>query len=507
MIQMKMKRWSISAICLLLVPVLQAEEPILLQGQADPDPDQKSWYNSRDPGVLNSQIHLLEKTILDQRKALRDQEDTVKYFESKTRRLTKRLEQKAETAVAPEPQIVEVPAPADAKLRDDLTKARQQILKLEEALSDAQSAPAPEAAPPADTRLRENLTDARQQIFKLKQALSAAQSAPAPDAPAAIDNSGHVKELNALVRTYEKTIASLEGDLTTLRRENETQQIVIEEKEKSIHSLKAVLKESKRVMRTVEPTPAAAVLPVIEEVPEVAKPELDIPAVSPPVSAPAPAPLAVATPEAIQEAAPVEEETPAIEDTPAAEPETPSSNNPVEDGFNLLQDGKNDAAEKLFKQVSKDDPNYAKAQLGLATVLYSQDMIPEASIKVAEVLDLSPNNPQGLGLKGIISWREGRISEADELLSRALELDSKDAQLHNYHAIVLHARGSYLEAEEALKESIQLDPDHPEAHFNLAVLNTIGPIADRKKAQEYYEKAVLLGSQRDPQFEATLYRE
>ena len=127
-------------------------------------------------------------------------------------------------------------------------------------------------------------------------------------------------------------------------------------------------------------------------------------------------------------------------------------------------------------------------------------------MRINTVLEKFPDNPQALGLSGILAWQDGRAKEAKALLDRAAKLDSHDSQLHNYRAIVLHSEGDYLGAEESLKRAIKLNPNHAEAHFNLAILNTIGPAANRTKAQEYYEKAVLLGSQRDPAFEASLYR-
>jgi Flp pilus assembly protein TadD/predicted nucleic acid-binding Zn-ribbon protein len=434
---------------LMVATLIQAAAPVLLQGTADPDANSKAWYNSRDPEVLTSQIRLLEQTIQDQRERIR-------HLESQSG--TEKTQGPKRKTVKPLLQRVSAPSPEIEDLSAELTKARRRIIDLESKLATLRYATAnqtPRATP-------ESVTTA--------------------------EDAAQTRQLKALVRTYEKTIASLEDEMQGYRKELE-----------AYHSAE----------KKIKPPPAQP------------EPQTDPSGPVPIETLLAPTTASALSNKTMETLAPAAAETrpalPTGKETDEANQITllfdadPSENalqstaERVDRGFTLILKGKNDEAEDLFLQVNKGDPEYPRAQLGLATLNYSRDELAAAKIKISAVLEKVPDNPQALGLSGIISWREGRISEAAELLGRAILLDDQDAQLYNYQAIVLHTRGDYRSAEKSLERAIALDPNHTEAHFNLAVLNTIGPMANRTKAQEYYEKAVLLGSQRDPKFEASLY--
>ena len=429
--------------------MIQAAAPVLLQGTADSDSTSKAWYNSRDPEVLTSQIRLLEKTIQDQRERIRHLESQVGTV--KTQDLSRK-------PVKPLLQRASAPAPEIQDRSAELTNARRRIIDLESKLAT------------------------------LRYAATNKTPRATPESVTTAEADAQTRQLKALVRTYEKTIASLEDEMQGYRKELE-----------AYHSVEEKIKPA-----VPQPEPNAA-------------PSAPVPieTLLAPTTTPAPsdettethAPAAAETLPALPTGKETEQanQINPLFDADPSENALQSTAERVDRGFTLILKGKNDQAEALFLRVNKEDPEYPRAQLGLATLSYSRDELAGAKIKLSAVLETVPDNPQALGLSGIISWREGRISEAAELLKRAILLDDQDAQLYNYQAIVLHTRGDYLSAEKSLERAISLDPNHTEAHFNLAVLNTIGPMANRTKAQEYYEKAVLLGSQRDPKFEASLY--
>lgn len=449
-----------------------AQKPILLQGQVQAqDVAESSWYNSRDPDALYSQIQILEKTVRDLRREVKNQSTELKTAKKENDLLQ-------ETVAARDKSI--------STLREKLSKAKKWGKKTPKTISSIST----------DPGVADPLTEAQERISELEKQLEERTPEtidPNPALEAELENLRtelatqrlnqtltredpiEVKELKALVRTYERTIASLEEELQIA-----TNPEVIETIPSEARPNPDAIKENE----VAEPSLPDADDPALDDG------ELEV---SPPVEE-APAPI-------VAESAPAATLT-----EPAPEIER-NADEWVDEANRLLQRGNIEAAQEAFKAALDLDPFSLRAQLGQASVDYALDDLERAQMKVTSILAMEPKNPQAMGLQGIILWRKGQIRQAEAMLREALAIDNQDAQLYNYYAIIEHAKGRYSEAAEALATAIELNPEHPEAHFNLAVIQVIGPVPDIQKAQKLYEKAILLGSQRDPKFEQALYQE
>jgi Flp pilus assembly protein TadD/predicted nucleic acid-binding Zn-ribbon protein len=179
---------------------------------------------------------------------------------------------------------------------------------------------------------------------------------------------------------------------------------------------------------------------------------------------------------------------------------------PVRRGNALLGEGRIDAAEDLFREALADDPQDFDAQLGLSSCLYMRGDLPQASASAEDLASVRPDDPNLLGLRGLIAWRQGRLGRARQLLSRALEGDPSSARFHNYLGVVHYASGRTRDAEESFVRAIEIDSELEEAYFNLAVLFANSDAAGLNQARSFYEHAIQLGRSRHHELEKILYR-
>ncbi len=294
-----------------------------------------------------------------------------------------------------------------------------------------------------------------------------------------------------------KELKKLQKELEDAQRQGERDRGISEEREKQIRALREALAARddlkpaapapvvEPVAPPVEPAPApepAQEQPVVTE-PEAAQPE---PAQAP-VSVPAPEPAPVVT-----ETAP---EAPAKPVKEKAGQLTPIQQ--VASANVALQQGNLARAMALFRAALAADDTLVGARIGLAACAYSMDDLEGARARLEEVLGGDPQNVQALGLRGILNWREARLTEADDDSARAVAGSPNDAQLRNYRGIILHALGQSSEAREQLREAVRLDPGHAESMLNLAILLASATPPEIKEAAEWYEKALAAGASRD----------
>lgn len=231
---------------------------------------------------------------------------------------------------------------------------------------------------------------------------------------------------------------------------------------------------------------------------------VEIPAAEPAVTTPVPAPEP-----AVQDKT---EEPPVVKAAAEPAPALKTPSEPGEDmeslmanGEKLLGEGKVDEALAVFSVLLERDPVNARAMMGMASCYYNIWDFKNAESMLNRLLDLHPTYAEALGLKGMISWRNGELEKADRYLSRGLLLDPQSAQLHNYMGIVHHSRQRLPEAATEFRKAVELDPGHAEARFNLAVVLATSTPPEMAEARKYYESAISLGSERNQDLEKILY--
>lgn len=195
--------------------------------------------------------------------------------------------------------------------------------------------------------------------------------------------------------------------------------------------------------------------------------------------------------------------------TPSPSPEASSTSSVyrmVADGHRALRSGELAKAQRLFEDALKQQPDLTGAQLGLAVVAYQADNLSEARRLLGVVLAADKKNAQAIGLRGLISWRDGFLKEGVRDCARAVELDPADPLLRKFYGITLNARGQTDHAIREMRKAVELDPADAEAKLNLAILLATGDSPKLDEARTLYQQALAAGAVRDTTLDKILAR-
>jgi len=164
----------------------------------------------------------------------------------------------------------------------------------------------------------------------------------------------------------------------------------------------------------------------------------------------------------------------------------------------LLDGGNIDEAIVQFNKVMYENSDSDEARLGLAACYFERGELNTAQGLIDEVLSRNKANAWAIGLQGAVLYREGKLRDARRALEKSIKLDETNAYTHSYLGVVLFETGKKEDGIEAVKTSLQLDPDFVPALYNLAVMLSSADVQDLDASRFYYEKALSLGSPRDP---------
>ncbi len=505
----RMYSWIAGLLLLVLAAASQvrAEEPILLQGVRDAR-DRAPWYKSNDPDQLRARIQVLEQEIVRQRR-------DIKALRKSARSLEGELED-ARDEIARQDQVIADQAETIDALKEGrptgwralFSSAGEEQPQPAGELKDCKARNLELVEENARLRRRVNTLEARLEESKqerMEGQVTVAPAAPDPEAVQDDSDAAPAPETPAPEPGETPAPEGIPEPETVLPPADEALPAAPAE-ETGMDTGATSDPMGSPTDETGDPTPAP-----------------DTPATNAP-AAPEPADIAAPQPApAMEDEAPPREEAPEAEpDTPtpaapdAAAPETseaadaPDSSDPrtafalIRDGNRALQRGDVEEARTLFKKARLKKPAAVGATLGLAASSYSLGDLLTAIDLLQDVLEKDPQNPQALGLKGIITWKQGDLESARDDIAQAVRLDPEDAQLHNYYAIVLYDLNEREQALTELQKAVELNPAHAEAHFNLAALLMVLSPEDREEARFHYEKAVSLGSRPDPKLEKAL---
>ncbi len=167
--------------------------------------------------------------------------------------------------------------------------------------------------------------------------------------------------------------------------------------------------------------------------------------------------------------------------------------------FDNLAAGKAADAQAQFEKLIAANPALLDAHAGLAACYFELNNTRSAWNIVNEVLAIDDRNARALGVKGALQFRDGEYKAARKSLERAMKYDNANPFLYNHLGVVQSALNRNDSAIENLKKAVELDPEYVSALFNLSVLLA----SDRRnpdldQARYYYQKALSLGSPREP---------
>ena len=124
--------------------------------------------------------------------------------------------------------------------------------------------------------------------------------------------------------------------------------------------------------------------------------------------------------------------------------------------------------------------------LQIAVAQHRQGAITAAEDLYQQILRVDPNQTDALHLLGIIRCQQGRLDEAEPMLAQATQRMPDSSAYANSWGRLLLLRGRRDEALVALRRALDLSPQNPEAYFNLA---------EAELAAQHFDEAIGLYEQ------------
>ena len=166
--------------------------------------------------------------------------------------------------------------------------------------------------------------------------------------------------------------------------------------------------------------------------------------------------------------------------------------------------GKLTEAEKLYARAASLDPSSPSVLVSMAAVKTRLGKTDESVAFARRALSADWTNSAAWLLLGMNALEKNNDDEALADLMQATLRDDQNPRAHNYLGIAAGRKGLRELSEQELRRAAALDPNYADAQFNLAVfyLNRTPPLVEM--VRRHYQRALDLGSPRDPALEARM---
>jgi len=171
--------------------------------------------------------------------------------------------------------------------------------------------------------------------------------------------------------------------------------------------------------------------------------------------------------------------------------------------FNAEENEKKEAASWYYEKVIALDPENNTALTRLGYIKADNGNYDDAVGLILKGLKNDPDDVEKLQVLAVCYIRKNQFYKALAAAAKANASAPKDPKTQRYLGIICSNLGWKKAAESQFRESFKLDPTSPETAFNAAVLLA----SDKKRIKEaklWYEKAITLGSERDPGIEKVI---
>ena len=192
-------------------------------------------------------------------------------------------------------------------------------------------------------------------------------------------------------------------------------------------------------------------------------------------------------------------------------PTTPSAGKAVNKALILraekaFSSGNLQEADALYTKALEESGDSASLLVSLAAVKTRLGKTAESTALLRRALKLDLNSAPAWLLLGMNALEQKNDAEALADLMQAAYLDDRNPRAHNFLGIAAGRKGWSDVSEQELRRAVELNPEYADANFNLAVfyLGRTPPLAEQ--ARRHYQRALDLGTQRDPVLEARLVK-
>jgi len=148
------------------------------------------------------------------------------------------------------------------------------------------------------------------------------------------------------------------------------------------------------------------------------------------------------------------------------------------------------AAEKLYNEILKKNPNYVGAYNNLG-ILYNQyGNNQKAAHYYKKAIQINPNHVDAHNNLGILYNQYGNFKKAVHCYEKAIQINPNHVDAHNNLGNIFKKIGKNQKAIDYYEKAIQINPNHIDANNNLgALFNELGK---HQKAKNCYEKVIKI---------------
>ncbi len=158
-------------------------------------------------------------------------------------------------------------------------------------------------------------------------------------------------------------------------------------------------------------------------------------------------------------------------------------------GMALLRLGLIDEAETVWRELTRDHPEFSRAWLNLALVSIERQDWSEAERFARTAIAREPTAAGAWNNLGIALEELGRTHEAETAYRRAGEIDTRDSRALFNLGILLRTSSRYEEAAIVQQEALARNPAHSGAHFELGMLYA-GFLGDIERAKVHLQATI-----------------
>ncbi|HWM27786.1 MAG TPA: tetratricopeptide repeat protein, partial [Woeseiaceae bacterium] len=156
----------------------------------------------------------------------------------------------------------------------------------------------------------------------------------------------------------------------------------------------------------------------------------------------------------------------------------------------LHKEGRLEEAERLYREVVRDDPDNVDALRMLGRIALTAGRYADAERLFRRAVKLAPDFAGAVTDLGRVLKEQNRFEESIECFTRLVELEPENAQAHFQLAAVLAPAALTYRALESYQTALELQPRFPGAKLGLGhVLKTVGR---QEEAIEAYRECIRL---------------
>ena len=135
-----------------------------------------------------------------------------------------------------------------------------------------------------------------------------------------------------------------------------------------------------------------------------------------------------------------------------------------------LETGRADQAERAFRQLLDEHPEFLAAKINLALTAIRKHDLPEAEKLLRELIEAEPDNIRALSTLSDVLDAQGKLAEIKPLLDLARDHAPEDAGIQHGVGMLLLRLKKTDEARAAFERAIALRPEFAAAHHQLGLL-------------------------------------